>query len=762
MLVLTFSSTAFGQSMSDAVDERVRRATVMVITAHSKNTEGDTPIGSGTGFFVNRTGLCVTNDHVTDPGHGKSPVEKTKIWMEYNRLSWKVVVNSGTDEEKEYKANVLYSNDQADMAVLQVYDEDGDFLETPNFLKFFPSDDLELKMVLWSYGFPGGESRRQSRDSHPLVAIQKGNIVDLPRSPSGRIKGVHTNILVNQGNSGGPAVTIDGELVGIATLASGGDTGRSALAILIPANLTKEMIRIAFDQGRVPSGVDVFPFLDLLVDQNLIYRLPSVERQSDNTCLKMKGTGSLLCGQPASDTITWSSPLGKIEIPVAATAYLVKQEDGEYGAVLLDGGNRILIHAEEGSIDFTMGSTEPFSIDLDSIASIGFKLPSEAPTVPKGQVVLVGGDDFNLALKDVKGLVRFRTNDGLQLPVPVSSVARIETTEDDELRLHTTNGSRMSGEFEAHELEGTLAWTGTPIKFSFENVKNAVIRQVDYARTLRQGEPPLTVSLTTSDPRFANVAKHLDEYNLAAAKAQLDELLVPDVQRAFTKAKKEELRRLEGEYLFRAGKFDKAGDVFRRLERSDVEDVRWHAQARTALLERYPDGQFDGKSLTDPKVFRKAATALAVEHIQAARTSLEELARHAEQGLRGSPLDRSEYNKLVRRAEDTEESLLVANRLRGGTTEGLIVRLWRHLHDLHVAEIGRLQQEREEFEDERSQERGGRRTRSATFERQREQRMMRFERDIEEAVEASRNLQISIRNAGFIIDDTDLDITDTG
>ena len=109
-------STAQAQSMSPEVVERVKRATVMVKTAYSKSSEGDTPLGSGTGFFVNRSGLCISNDHVTDPGHGKSPREKMEIWQKYNRLTWTVVINSGTEEEEAYKANVLYSNDQADMA----------------------------------------------------------------------------------------------------------------------------------------------------------------------------------------------------------------------------------------------------------------------------------------------------------------------------------------------------------------------------------------------------------------------------------------------------------------------------------------------------------------------------------------------------------------------------------------------------------------------------------------------------------------------
>ena len=752
---------AWSQGLSDTVDSRVRRATVMVRTAQSQSTEGDTPIGFGTGFFVNRTGLCVTNDHVIDPGHGKSPAEKMRIWLEMNRLTYRVVVNSGMENEKEYRGDLLYSNDQADMAVLQVYEQQSKFLETPDYLAFYPSENVEPKTVLWNFGFPGGDSRRSSPDSHPKVAVQVGNVVELPRSPSGRIKAIVTNILANQGNSGGPAVDAGGRLVGIATLAGGGDTGRAAVTLLIPADLTKEMIRITLEQGRVPRGIDVFPFLDSMLDHHLRYRLPELERNAANTCMKMRRSGSLLCGDPVGKTIAWSSPLGPIEVPLAATAYMVRQMDDDKGAVLLDGGNRLLIDPDSGSISFVIGGGDPFQVELRDVESIAFPLPGEPPEVPKGEVLLIGGDEYSVALRDVEGTVAFETSDKIPLTLALPAIARIASSETSETKLHARNGSIMTGRFRPHELSGVLAWTGTPIKFSLQRVSSAVLRTIDYASVLRQGEPPLTVSLTTTDSRFKKMASALDDYDVARAQAELDELLKPEMQRSFTKGKKEELRRLEGEFLFRSGKFDESQEVFKRLTRSEVEDVRWHAQARVAMLARYPGGAFEGGSLADPDVFREAAVELATSDIQRARRSLEELERAAEQGLGGSPVDRNEYNKLVRQARETEDSLLVANRLRGGTTEGLIVRLWRNVSTLHVSEVARLEEERRTFQErERGSSSSGQR--ANVMERQREQKMTRFERDIENAAQSAEELLGRIVEAGFIIDDTDLDISDKG
>ncbi|MFH1574603.1 MAG: hypothetical protein ABIG68_11500, partial [Acidobacteriota bacterium] len=113
--------TVMGQSQSPEVREHVSHATVEVFTAVSKSSKGDTPQGSGSGFFINRTGLCITNNHVVDPTHGMSRWEKQqKAYQDLNRLVWKVIVDGGTDAEKEYEAFVLYQSDSADQAIMQV------------------------------------------------------------------------------------------------------------------------------------------------------------------------------------------------------------------------------------------------------------------------------------------------------------------------------------------------------------------------------------------------------------------------------------------------------------------------------------------------------------------------------------------------------------------------------------------------------------------------------------------------------------------
>lgn len=747
-------STAQAQSMSPEVMERVKRATVMVKTAYSKSSEGDTPLGSGTGFFVNRSGLCISNDHVTDPGHGKGPREKMEIWQKYNRLTWTVVINSGTEEEEAYKANVLYSNDQADMSVLQVFDEDGALLQTPNYLAFRSSEELRRKTKLWNLGFPGGESRKKSREKNPEIAVQAGNVIDLPRSPSGRIKGIWTNILANQGNSGGPTVDVDGKLVGIATLAGGGDTGRSAITILIPADLTKEMIRIAFEEGKVSSDVDLKPFYDLFVTEERIWDLPLRNRHVDRDCV-ITDAGSQLCGSFAGASTIWPSPLGDIEVPHSAMAYLVT--DQSEAMAFIDGGDRFAVSRDDAEFEFTPTGANSFLVDAQDVRWAAFRKPLEKPALPDEPAFVISGEQFHLSLLDVTGEVRFYVDPVGEITLPVDQVARIERDEIDSI-LYTVGGSRLTGRFLPHELTGRLAWSGTPITFSFEQVQDVVIKTVTYSAALRQAEMLLVESLSTSDRRFVKIASSIDSGNLDAASSDLEHLLESDVYRNLSAQKKEEAKRLQGEVFLRTGAYMEAASVFKKLKRAEVDDVRWHARARLAMLDRYSDGIFAGQVISDPEVFERAARSLVEEHIRDAKRALEEL----ESIGFGPPPPRREYMKLVRRAGSAEGSLMIASRLCGGATEELLVRLWRNFAYLHANEAARLRRELREFQD--SSRAGGRTSGKKTDRnrRQTEQRVTRYQNDIEKAMDAFRENQTKLQDAGFIIDDSDRDIADEG
>ena len=103
--------------------------------------------------------------------------------------------------------------------------------------------------------------------------------------------------------------------------------------------------------------------------------------------------------------------------------------------------------------------------------------------------------------------------------------------------------------------------------------------------------------------------------------------------------------------------------------------------------------------------------------------------------------------------------LLIANRLTGGESDELLLHLWRITRLLQRTESARLLEQLtvlQEQSNDRSTRRKSGRTLSDSQRRRIDQKITQTRRDIEAAQEAGEELQIKIRQAGFIIDDPDL------
>jgi serine protease Do len=147
---------------------------------------------SGTGFLVTNTGLIATNAHVARE-------EESLI----ARLSGGV----------ELTANVAYVDDNVDVALLKV--------EGANFphLVLAETSTVRQGQEVVAVGNPGEAM---------LFSVTKGIVSGVDEFPNaGQGTWIQTDAQLNPGNSGGPLVNMQGEVVGIATSrpASGNTTG---------------------------------------------------------------------------------------------------------------------------------------------------------------------------------------------------------------------------------------------------------------------------------------------------------------------------------------------------------------------------------------------------------------------------------------------------------------------------------------------------------------------------------------------------------
>ena len=158
--------------------ERINPA-VVAITVHY----GRDSIGQGTGFVVDTEGHIVTNHHVIDGA---------------NEIS--VTVPSG----ETYTAKVVSQSASTDLAVLKIQ------YTTKNYLTFANPGAAEIGDDVFTLGFPVSDILGKE------VKYSEGVINSL----SG-IKGDATffqiSVPTQPGNSGGPLVNEDGDVVGIVT-----------------------------------------------------------------------------------------------------------------------------------------------------------------------------------------------------------------------------------------------------------------------------------------------------------------------------------------------------------------------------------------------------------------------------------------------------------------------------------------------------------------------------------------------------------------
>ena len=187
-------------------------------------------VGGGSGFFVHESGLVLTNKHVVfDPD-----------------AEYAVVTADG----KEFSAKVLSRDPINDIAVLKVENGKVDYLRLGDSSKVEPG-----QTVIAIGNALGMFSNTVSR------GIVSGLARSIPASmgangPTEHLRGViQTDVAINQGNSGGPLVTLDGKVVGINTAVI---FGAQNIGFALPIDRAKPDLQDIIKHGRI-----IKPFLGL-------------------------------------------------------------------------------------------------------------------------------------------------------------------------------------------------------------------------------------------------------------------------------------------------------------------------------------------------------------------------------------------------------------------------------------------------------------------------------------------------------------------
>jgi len=175
--------------------------------------------GQGSGFIIDSDGHILTNYHVIA---GARQVEVT------------------LSNKKKYRADVIGSDRQKDLAVLQIPARN----LTPSVLG--DSKTLEVGQKVYAIGNPFGLSGTMTRgiiSSIRSVRGPEGNAID---------QAIQTDAAINPGNSGGPLLNSHGEVIGInSMILTGGAEQSAGVGFAIPINSAKAVLNDLVEFGRV-------------------------------------------------------------------------------------------------------------------------------------------------------------------------------------------------------------------------------------------------------------------------------------------------------------------------------------------------------------------------------------------------------------------------------------------------------------------------------------------------------------------------------
>jgi S1-C subfamily serine protease len=172
-------------------------------------------IGGGSGFFVDKEGLILTNKHILAP---------------YQNVNYKITTEAG----KNFEAEIVSRDPLNDIAILKIKNLNN---EKFPFLKMGDSSKLKLGQFVLAFGNVLGIFRNTVSSGIISGLSRAVKARPDPKEPIQELRGlIQTDAAINPGNSGGPLVNMKGEVIGINVAVV---AGAQNIGFAIPINAAK-------------------------------------------------------------------------------------------------------------------------------------------------------------------------------------------------------------------------------------------------------------------------------------------------------------------------------------------------------------------------------------------------------------------------------------------------------------------------------------------------------------------------------------------
>lgn len=239
LLLTTFTAFAQTPRLPSATIDDIAQTVVMIVVE-----EDGEPVSSGSGTLVSADGMIFTNRHVISVGDDHA------IYM---------IEDINEPTVLRYYASVVTFSRQLDFAVLQIdRDARGREIDTDNLdLPHLPVDSLTPSVTptrgddLFVFGYPGISEDYLAFVHGNLTTIQNGDVAG-ERRPVW----YQTDAEIAPGNSGGLAVNLEGEPVGIPTGVNVDDETGGRLGGVLPFSAILALVdsgEIALSSGGITA-----------------------------------------------------------------------------------------------------------------------------------------------------------------------------------------------------------------------------------------------------------------------------------------------------------------------------------------------------------------------------------------------------------------------------------------------------------------------------------------------------------------------------
>ena len=191
---------------------------------------GDPQGGVGAGFVVNERGEIATNAHVVTQGEGKAIKKASQVYVKFA-------------DDNQVPAKIIGFDPNADIALLRLEDPKGLTLRP---IELGQSDDVRVGAPVVAIGSPFGEEQSLSVG---VVSATDRAIDSLTGFQT--LGAVQTDAAINQGNSGGPLINAQGEVIGINAQIRTRSGGGEGVGYAIPVDQVRRSLDQIRERGEV-------------------------------------------------------------------------------------------------------------------------------------------------------------------------------------------------------------------------------------------------------------------------------------------------------------------------------------------------------------------------------------------------------------------------------------------------------------------------------------------------------------------------------